>query len=42
MSRTAKIAGIAALAGMMMTVAIVAVTRPDEPAARLNLQPRSL
>jgi len=32
MSRTAKIAGIAALAGMMMTVAIVAVTRPDEPA----------
>ena len=32
MSRTAKIAGIAALAGMMMTVAIIAITRPDEPA----------
>jgi len=38
MSRTAKIAGVAALAGMMMTVAIVAVTHdranaPLTPAA---------
>ena len=32
MSRTAKIAGVAALAGMMMTVAIVAAVQPDEPA----------
>lgn len=32
MSRTAKIAGVAALAGLMMTVAIVAVTQPREPA----------
>ena len=32
MSRTAKIAGVAALAGLMVTVAIVRVTRPDEPA----------
>lgn len=32
MSRTAKIAGVAALAGLMMTVAIVATVRPDEPA----------
>lgn len=32
MSRTTKIAGVAALAGMMMTVAIVAVIRPREPA----------
>ncbi|MCZ4340332.1 putative entry exclusion protein TrbK-alt [Sphingomonadaceae bacterium G21617-S1] len=32
MSRTAKIAGVAALAGLMMTVAIVAAVRPDEPA----------
>lgn len=31
MSRTAKIAGIAALAGMMMTVAIVAVTHDRAP-----------
>jgi len=30
MSRTAKIAGVAALAGLMMTVAIVATIRPDE------------
>ncbi len=28
MGRTAKIAGVAALAGMMMTVAIVSVSRP--------------
>ncbi|WP_176597265.1 putative entry exclusion protein TrbK-alt [Sphingobium sp. 15-1] len=33
MSRTAKIAGIAALAGMMMTVAIVAVTHDRAPVA---------
>ena len=32
MSRTAKIAGVAALAGLMMTVAIVAAVQPDEPA----------
>jgi len=32
MSRTAKIAGIAALAGMMMTVAIVAITHDRAPA----------
>lgn len=32
MSRTVKIAGVAALAGLMMTVAIVAAVRPDEPA----------
>lgn len=32
MSRTAKIAGVAVLAGLMMTVAIVAVVRPEEPA----------
>lgn len=32
MSRTAKIAGVAALAGLMMTVAIVAVTRSSAPA----------
>lgn len=31
-SRTAKIAGVAALAGLMMTVAIVAAVQPDEPA----------
>lgn len=31
MSRTAKIAGVAALAGLMMTVAIVAAVQPDEP-----------
>jgi conjugative transfer region protein TrbK len=31
-SRTAKIAGVAALAGLMMTVAIVAATRKPEPA----------
>lgn len=31
-SRTAKIAGVAALAGLMMTVAIVAVVQPDESA----------
>ncbi|MCZ4107026.1 putative entry exclusion protein TrbK-alt [Brevundimonas diminuta] len=31
-SRTAKIAGVAALAGLMMTVAIVAAVRPDQPA----------
>ena len=31
MSRTAKIAGVAALAGLMMTVAIVAVSRPSAP-----------
>jgi conjugative transfer region protein TrbK len=31
-SRTAKIAGMAALAGLMMTVAIVAAVQPDEPA----------
>lgn len=37
MSRTGKIAGVAALAGLMMTVAIVAVTRSSAPtpAARL-------
>ena len=32
MSRTAKIAGVAALAGLMMTVAIAAAVQPDEPA----------
>ena len=32
MSRTAKMAGVAALAGLMMTAAIVAAVRPDEPA----------
>ncbi len=32
MPRTAKIAGVAALAGLMMTVAIVAAVQPDEPA----------
>ncbi|MCI4591098.1 putative entry exclusion protein TrbK-alt [Sphingobium sp. BYY-5] len=32
MSRTVKIAGVAALAGLMMTVAIVAAVQPDEPA----------
>lgn len=31
MSRTAKIAGVAALAGLMMTVAIVAAVRPEQP-----------
>jgi conjugative transfer region protein TrbK len=31
-SRTAKIAGVAALAGLMMTVAIIAATRKPEPA----------
>ncbi|CAH0353881.1 MULTISPECIES: putative entry exclusion protein TrbK-alt [Sphingomonadaceae] len=31
MSRTAKIAGVSALAGLMMTVAIVAATRPSAP-----------
>ena len=31
MSRTAKIAGVSALAGLMMTVAIVAATRPGPP-----------
>jgi conjugative transfer region protein TrbK len=29
MSRTAKIAGVAALAGMMVTVGIVSVSRPE-------------
>lgn len=34
MSRTAKIAGVAALAGMMVTVGIVSASRPEpEPAA---------
>ncbi|MGV7120517.1 putative entry exclusion protein TrbK-alt [Sphingopyxis sp. 550A] len=33
MSRTAKIAGGAALAGMMMTVAVVSASRRPEPAA---------
>ena len=37
MSRTGKIAGIAALAGLMMTVAIVAVTRPSAPAPAARL-----
>lgn len=32
MSRTAKIAGVTALAGLMVTVAIAAAVRPDEPA----------
>ena len=32
MPRTAKIAGVAALAGLMMTVAIAAAVQPDEPA----------
>lgn len=32
MSRNGRIAGVAALAGLMMTVAIVAITRPDAPA----------
>jgi conjugative transfer region protein TrbK len=32
MSRNGRIAGVAALAGLMMTVAIVAITRPDVPA----------
>lgn len=32
MSRTAKIAGVAALAGLMMTVAILAVTHDRTPA----------
>jgi len=31
MSRTAKIAGVAGLAGLMMTVAIVAATRSSSP-----------
>ncbi|ESZ86687.1 MAG: hypothetical protein Q27BB25_13050 [Blastomonas sp. CACIA14H2] len=33
MSRTAKIAGVAALAGMMVTVATVTVSRPEQPMA---------
>ncbi|AXE65270.1 hypothetical protein BBF93_14385 [Hyphomonas sp. CACIAM 19H1] len=33
MSRTAKIAGVAALAGMMVTVATVTVSRPERPVA---------
>lgn len=33
MSRTAKIAGVAALAGMMVTVATVTVSRPERPAS---------
>ncbi|WP_116969003.1 putative entry exclusion protein TrbK-alt [Blastomonas sp. UPD001] len=33
MNRTAKIAGVAALAGMMVTIGIVSVSRPEpEPA----------
>ena len=32
MSRTAKIAGVAGLAGLMMTVAIVVAVRPEAPA----------
>ncbi|MCG6116206.1 MAG: putative entry exclusion protein TrbK-alt [Mesorhizobium sp.] len=31
MSRTAKIAGVAALAGMMVTVAIVSASPPQQP-----------
>lgn len=34
-SRTAKIAGAAALAGLMMTVAIIAATHKPEPAPAL-------
>src|SRR5947208_1786378 len=34
-SRTAKIAGVAALAGLMMTMAIVAATHKPEPAPAL-------
>lgn len=34
-SRTAKIAGVAALAGLMMTVAIVAATHKPEPTPSL-------
>ena len=37
MPRTAKIAGVAALAGLMMTVAIAAAVQPDEPAPALPL-----
>lgn len=37
MSRTVKIAGVAALGGLMMTVAIVTAIRPDEPAPPLPL-----
>jgi len=33
MGRTAKIAGVAALAGMMVTVAIVSASRPASPVA---------
>jgi len=39
MSPTAKIAGVAALAGLMMTVSIVAAVRPDEPAPPPRLAP---
>lgn len=31
MSRTAKIAGVAVLAGMMLTVAVVSTSRPQQP-----------
>lgn len=37
MSRTAKIAGVAALAGMMMAVAIVAATDDRKPASAPHL-----
>ena len=39
MSRTGKIAGIAALAGMMMTVAIVALTDDRKPAPPREIVP---
>ncbi|RIA37258.1 conjugative transfer region protein TrbK [Hephaestia caeni] len=37
MSRTAKIAGVAALAGLMMAVAIVAATDDRKPASATHL-----
>jgi conjugative transfer region protein TrbK len=36
MSRTAKIAGVAALAGMMVTVGIVSVSRPEPTSATVS------
>lgn len=43
MSRTAKIAGVAALAGMMVTVGIISASRttPDAPVGPVPKQPET-